>query len=208
MPEVTALTGMGVQSADNDGRALNAKSRLQVPVQDAGDINEPLSRNGIGHIAQRQMRGCKRYTKGSGGQQHYRKIGICEFREEFRMTRKRDVRIIYDAFLHRSGDQGGKLTRHATFGGASKTFEDLRGIRRIQPAAFDRLRERYWQDSECPTLSRVASVVLGNRNVAADRGRSRVKDCRIGNENYSFCEISLSKRETQVWTDTGGFAGS
>ena len=111
---MAAFSGMRVESGNQDARLRDTETALQIVLQDAQHAFQQRCRDGIRHLAQRQVRCRQRDTHSAAAQHHYYLRGMCLLGEKFGVSGKGNARIVDDALVHRRGDHAGEFAGQAT----------------------------------------------------------------------------------------------
>ncbi|MNG93845.1 hypothetical protein D3C79_528280 [compost metagenome] len=131
---MAAFSGVRVEPADQDAWVGDAELVAHVGVQDARHALDALGGDGIGNIAQGQVRGHQGHTQAMGRQHHHHLSGVGQFGEELGMARKGDAALVDHALVHRGGDHPGEMPVEAALARTCEGLQDESGIGFVQLA--------------------------------------------------------------------------
>ena len=106
---------MGIETGDENARTRDAKFALQVVFEHDQHARELRCIDAARHVSQCKMGGCQCHAhhRLAAGEQHHhlRRRGLPG--EIFGVAGEGDAGVVDHALVHRRGDHGGELARHA-----------------------------------------------------------------------------------------------
>jgi len=211
MAQMTAFTGVGVEPTDQDARLGNAEFQLQVGVQDARHAFYTLGRDGIGNVAQRQVRGHQGDPQPACRQHHHHLFGVGQFGKEFGVAGKGDAGFVDHALVHWGGDHAGEVAVDAALPCASQGFQHERRIGLVQlPGNHVGLQRGVPHVQAASRRGHVGPVAW--RHVQQIDGHTQLRgplkeQVAAGNGNQGVWLGLRGDQQAQVWTNAGRLAG-
>ena len=130
--KVAILTGMRIETTNNDARVLDAELVGQLRVQDAGYTFHPLGGNRICYRTQRQMSGYQANAQTVGSQHHDDLIRTGQLLQKLGMAGKGNTGVIDDALVGRRGNHCSKQAVKTALPCPGQGVQYIAGVGRIE----------------------------------------------------------------------------
>ncbi|MNX10757.1 hypothetical protein D3C86_405040 [compost metagenome] len=211
MAQVSAFTGVRVESANQDARAGDAEFILQVAVQDPCHALQPFGCDCVGNLAQGQVSGDQCHAQTAGGEHHHHLGGVSQVGEEFGVSGERDARLVDHAFVYRGGNHPGEVAVEAAVAGAGQGFEDERSVGLIQLPGNHGGAQRRIPDIQAACGCRGVRPVI-RADIQQVDGQPQLRgplgeQVAAGDGNQGMWLGLRGEQQAQVGTDAGWFAG-
>jgi hypothetical protein len=145
---MSAFAGMWIQPADDDLGCGDTESFAEVVEQDAKYLAQPVARDSVRDLPQRQVCRRERNTQVARGQQHHRQRRATALGQELGVAPERNACLVDDALVQRRGDQRPIAALHAAGNSVPQASEQRLRVRGIGLAAGRHARKSKGNDQQ------------------------------------------------------------